>query len=102
MIVIKLSSCSLEIVDNKRGRYKYFVAQVSAPTKNKCQCHILPQTGGNKRGCEGESDGSVEVSSRTHQPPALPPRPPPRPTRCYETTTANQCKQYDFMHALII
>ena len=50
------------------------------------------QSGGNNAGTEGESDGGVEVTSRTHQPPALPPRPPPRPTRRYETTTANQCK----------
>ncbi|XP_076285176.1 uncharacterized protein LOC143211408 [Lasioglossum baleicum] len=64
--------------------------QVSAPSKSKCQCHVM-QTAGNKRGQEGESDGSVEVASRTHQPPALPPRPPPRPTRRYETTSANQC-----------
>ncbi|XP_011053730.1 PREDICTED: uncharacterized protein LOC105145680 isoform X2 [Acromyrmex echinatior] len=64
--------------------------QVSAPTKNKCQCHVM-QSGGNNGGTEGESDGGVEVTSRTHQPPALPPRPPPRPTRRYETTTANQC-----------
>ncbi|XP_015428587.1 PREDICTED: uncharacterized protein LOC107185429 [Dufourea novaeangliae] len=64
--------------------------QVSAPSKSKCQCHVM-QTGGNKRGQEGESDGSVEVATRTHQPPALPPRPPPRPTRRYETTSANQC-----------
>ncbi|XP_014470119.1 PREDICTED: uncharacterized protein LOC106742045 [Dinoponera quadriceps] len=65
--------------------------QVSAPTKNKCQCHVVQQPGGNNRGAEGESDGGVEVTSRTHQPPALPPRPPPRPTRRYETTAANQC-----------
>ncbi|XP_029050357.2 uncharacterized protein LOC114879532 isoform X1 [Osmia bicornis bicornis] len=64
--------------------------QVSAPSKSKCQCHVV-QTGGNKRGPEGESDGGVEVTSRTHQPPALPPRPPPRPTRRYETTSVNQC-----------
>ncbi|XP_053995464.1 uncharacterized protein LOC128885438 [Hylaeus anthracinus] len=64
--------------------------QVSTPSKSKCQCHVM-QTGGNKRGQEGESDGGVEVTSRTHQPPALPPRPPPRPTRRYETTSANQC-----------
>ncbi|XP_076649930.1 uncharacterized protein LOC143357372 [Halictus rubicundus] len=64
--------------------------QVSSPSKSKCQCHVM-QTAGNKRGQEGESDGSVEVASRTHQPPALPPRPPPRPTRRYETTSANQC-----------
>ncbi|XP_076241179.1 uncharacterized protein LOC143183516 [Calliopsis andreniformis] len=64
--------------------------QVSAPSKNKCQCHVV-QTGGNKRGQEGESDPGAEVTSRTHQPPALPPRPPPRPTRRYETTSANQC-----------
>ncbi|XP_060824050.1 uncharacterized protein LOC132911451 [Bombus pascuorum] len=64
--------------------------QVSAPSKSKCQCHVV-QTGGNKRGQEGESDGGVEVTSRTHQPPALPPRPPPRPTRRYETTSVNQC-----------
>ncbi|XP_012349497.1 uncharacterized protein LOC100863156 [Apis florea] len=64
--------------------------QVSAPSKSKCQCHVV-QTGGNKRGQEGESDGGVEVTSRTHQPPALPPRPPPRPTRRYETTSVDQC-----------
>ncbi|KAK9302150.1 hypothetical protein QLX08_005753 [Tetragonisca angustula] len=64
--------------------------QVSAPSKSKCQCHVV-QTGGNKRGQEGENDGGVEVTSRTHQPPALPPRPPPRPTRRYETTSVNQC-----------
>ncbi|XP_011644857.1 uncharacterized protein LOC105431996 [Pogonomyrmex barbatus] len=65
--------------------------QVSAPTKNKCQCHVMQQSGGNNGGTEGESDGGAEVASRTHQPPALPPRPPPRPTRRYETTTSNQC-----------
>ncbi|XP_017893511.1 uncharacterized protein LOC108633059 [Ceratina calcarata] len=64
--------------------------QVSSPSKSKCQCHVM-QTGGNKRGQEGESDGGVEVTSRTHQPPALPPRPPPRPTRRYETTSVNRC-----------
>ncbi|XP_012230949.1 uncharacterized protein [Linepithema humile] len=65
--------------------------QVSAPTKNKCQCHVVQQPGGNNRGIEGESDGGVEVASRTHQPPALPPRPPPRPARRYEATAASQC-----------
>ncbi|EZA48543.1 hypothetical protein X777_13213 [Ooceraea biroi] len=65
--------------------------QVSAPTKNKCQCHVVQQPGGNNRGTEGESDGGVEVASRMHQPPALPPRPPPKPTRRYETTATNQC-----------
>ncbi|GAB1866947.1 hypothetical protein CAJAP_08026 [Camponotus japonicus] len=65
--------------------------QVSAPTKNKCQCHVVQQPGGNNRGTEGESDAGIEVASRTHQPPALPPRPPPRPTRRYETATASQC-----------
>ncbi|RLU27392.1 hypothetical protein DMN91_001196 [Ooceraea biroi] len=64
--------------------------QVSAPTKNKCQCHVVQQPGGNNRGTEGESDGGVEVASRMHQPPALPPRPPPKPTRRYETTATNQ------------
>jgi len=67
--------------------------QVSAPTKNKCQCHVVQQPSGNNRGAEGESDGSIEVASRTHQPPALPPRPPPKPTRRYETTATNHCKR---------
>ncbi|XP_046837292.1 uncharacterized protein LOC124432394 [Vespa crabro] len=68
--------------------------QVSAPSKNsKCQCHAVQQASGNKRSSEGETDdgGIVEVTSRTHQPPALPPRPPPRPTRRYEAATADQC-----------
>ncbi|XP_043664043.1 uncharacterized protein LOC122627173 isoform X2 [Vespula pensylvanica] len=68
--------------------------QVSAPSKSsKCQCHAVQQASGNKRSSEGETDdgGIVEVTSRTHQPPALPPRPPPRPTRRYETATADQC-----------
>ncbi|KAG7188472.1 hypothetical protein KM043_008111 [Ampulex compressa] len=69
--------------------------QVSAPSKSKCQCHVVEQAGGNKRGQESEGDGSIEVTSRTHQPPALPPRPPPRPARRYETMSSNQCKLSD-------
>ncbi|XP_015185255.1 PREDICTED: uncharacterized protein LOC107071078 isoform X1 [Polistes dominula] len=69
--------------------------QVSAPSKSsKCQCHAVQQGNRNKRNSEGETDdsgGIVEVTSRTHQPPALPPRPPPRPTRRYETASADQC-----------
>ncbi|KAL2725057.1 hypothetical protein V1478_007730 [Vespula squamosa] len=71
--------------------------QVSAPSKSsKCQCHAVQQASGNKRSSEGETDdgGIVEVTSRTHQPPALPPRPPPRPTRRYETTNADQCEYF--------
>ncbi|KAL0122473.1 hypothetical protein PUN28_007300 [Cardiocondyla obscurior] len=68
--------------------------QVSAPTKNKCQCHMM-HSGGSNEGAEGESDGGVEMASRTHQPPALPPRPPPRPARRYEATTASQCHTGD-------
>ncbi|XP_015185259.1 PREDICTED: uncharacterized protein LOC107071078 isoform X4 [Polistes dominula] len=68
---------------------------VSAPSKSsKCQCHAVQQGNRNKRNSEGETDdsgGIVEVTSRTHQPPALPPRPPPRPTRRYETASADQC-----------
>ncbi|KAK2580397.1 hypothetical protein KPH14_006149 [Odynerus spinipes] len=65
--------------------------QVSAPSKSKCQCHAVQQANTNKRNSEGETDGVVEVTTRTHQPPALPPRPPPKPTRRYETATTNQC-----------
>ncbi|XP_066594793.1 uncharacterized protein [Prorops nasuta] len=69
--------------------------QVSSPSKSKCQCHVVQQNAGSKRGPEGDSSGVGEVTSRTHQPPALPPRPPPRPTRSYETTAANQCHTGD-------
>ncbi|XP_015591416.1 uncharacterized protein LOC107265957 [Cephus cinctus] len=76
--------------------------QVS-PGKSKCQCHVVQQTTGNKRaGGDGENDGGVELTSRTHQPPALPPRPPPRPTRHFETAAPDHrhtgesgcCKKY--------
>lgn len=55
-----------------------------------------------KRGPEGENNdsGMTVVTSRMHQPPALPPRPPPRLNRRYDTSAYDSRKLLNLFQTL--